>query len=86
MQRFREQSIAADRAAATRSAAAATTAQSRSGTPDTNAAIRDITMTLEQFRMDYCGAAGVESFTQLTPPDKADFMKTWRLMAPPAGG
>ncbi|KAF3049102.1 hypothetical protein E8E11_008120 [Didymella keratinophila] len=85
-QRFREQSLAADRAAATRSAAAATTAQSRSGTPDTNAAIRDVTMSLEQFTMGYCAAAGVEGFTQLSPTNKADFMKTWRLMAPPAGG
>jgi septal ring-binding cell division protein DamX len=82
--RFREQSLAADRAAATRNVAAATTAQSRSIAPDSNAAIRDVTMSLEQFRMAYCESAGVKSFTQLTPPDKADFMKTWRHMAPPA--
>ncbi|KAF3037138.1 hypothetical protein E8E11_001063 [Didymella keratinophila] len=83
-QRFREQSLAADRTAATGNGTSALTAQNRSGTPKTSATVSDVTMSLEQFRIDYCEAAGVESFSQLTFLDKADFIKTWRLMAPSA--
>jgi hypothetical protein len=77
---FREQSLAAGGASPSRARQSSPLFKSskplKSKVSDTTKA--QWANMLEQFRTDYCECAGVESFQELSPVNKADFVKTWQ--------
>ena len=55
-----------------------TTPRAKSRFTDSDSDTYDLAKKLEEFRLDYYECAGVESFRDLDPTDKADFVQVWR--------
>lgn len=80
LRRFREQSLAADRASSSGNRQSLVPGTSRSGTPGVRASsVQSLAGLLEEFRLSYCECAGVASFKDLDAADKADFVQAWQL-------
>ena len=80
LRRFREQSLAADRASSSGNRQSLVPGTSRSGTPGVRASsVQSLAGLLEEFKLGYCECAGVASFKDLDAADKADFVQAWQL-------
>ena len=80
LRRFREQSLAADRASSSGNRRPLVPGTSRSGTPGVRASsVQSLAGLLEEFKLGYCECAGVASFKDLDAADKADFVQAWQL-------
>lgn len=79
LRRFREQSLAADRASSSGNRQSLVPETSRSDTPGVRASsVQSLAGLLEEFRLSYCECAGVASFKDLDAANKADFVQAWR--------
>jgi len=76
--KYRDMSLGASRSSPTPPRTKKTTPGTKSRFTDSDSDISDLAKKLEEFRLDYCECAGVESFRDLDPTDKADFVKAWR--------
>lgn len=80
LRRFREQSLAADRASSSGNRQSLVPGTSRSGTPGVRASsVQSLAGLLEEFKLGYYECAGVASFKDLDAADKADFVQAWQL-------
>ena len=80
LRRFREQSLAPDRASSSGNRQSLVPGTSRSGTSEVRASsVQSLAGLLEEFKLGYCECAGVASFKDLDAADKADFVQAWQL-------
>ena len=79
LRRFREQSLAADRASSSGNRQSLVPGTSRSSTPGVRASsVQSLASLLKEFRLSYCECAGVASFKDLDAANKADFVQAWQ--------
>jgi len=73
--KYRDMSLGASRSSYTPPRTKKTTPGTKFRFTDSDSDTSNLTKTLEEFRLDYCEYAGVESFQDLYPTNKADFVK-----------
>ena len=80
LQRFREQSLTADRSSSSGNRQSLAPETSISNAPGVRTdSMQVLARSLENFKLNYCECAGVTSFEDLSPANKADFVQAWQF-------